>query len=185
MPIGLSGDAPAGQCTWPTDLGINIFLVSSACHPCIVDCRSSCAGHPCRRFTPKNTDRHLYWSIRSVPTGFARIYLTPLSVCPADYPFLLTARDTIASVPLTATAVEVDKIIARSVDELRFLWRKARESFKATVIQQTFLNFTEPIFGSYDRLVPGAPAQVIARLNDRLSEAAAQDAYASRCRPRR
>jgi FkbH-like protein len=90
--------------------------------------------------------------------------------------FSLTARDTIASVPLTATAAEVDKIIARYVDELRFLWRKAHESFKATVIQQTFLNITVPIFGSYDRFIPGAPAQVIARLNDRLSEAAAQDA---------
>jgi predicted enzyme involved in methoxymalonyl-ACP biosynthesis len=31
------------------------------------------------------------------------------------------------------------------------------------------------LFGSYDRLVPGAPTRVIARLNDRLCEAAAQD----------
>ena len=90
--------------------------------------------------------------------------------------FSLTARDTIASVPLTATAAEVDETIARSVDELRLLWRKARETFKATIIQQTFLDITEPIFGSHDRLVPGAPARVIAKLNDRLSEAAAQDA---------
>jgi FkbH-like protein len=89
--------------------------------------------------------------------------------------FSLTARDTIASVPLTATAAEVDEIVARTVDELRLLWSKARETFKATVIQQTFLDITEPIFGNHDRLVPGAPARVIAKLNDRLSEAAAQD----------
>jgi FkbH-like protein len=44
------------------------------------------------------------------------------------------------------------------------------------VIQQTFLNVADPLFGSYDRLVSGSPAQLIARLNDRLSEAAAQDA---------
>jgi FkbH-like protein len=89
--------------------------------------------------------------------------------------FSLTARDTISSVPLTATAVEVDKMIAQTVEELRTLWRKAREIFKATIIQQTFLDFSESIFGNYDRLVPGAPAQVIAKLNDKLSEAALID----------
>jgi FkbH-like protein len=34
---------------------------------------------------------------------------------------------------------------------------------------------TEPLFGSYDRLVPGAPARLVARLNEMLAEAAAQD----------
>ena len=89
--------------------------------------------------------------------------------------FSITARDTIAGVPLTATTAEVDETIARSIEELRLLWRKARENFNATIIQQTFLDITEPIFGSYDRLVPGAPAQVITQLNDQLSKAAAQD----------
>jgi FkbH-like protein len=87
----------------------------------------------------------------------------------------ISARGTIAGVPLTATTDEVDETIGRSVDELRLLWRKARETFHATIIQQTFLDITDPVFGSYDRLVPGTPAQVITRLNDRLSNAAAQD----------
>jgi FkbH-like protein len=87
----------------------------------------------------------------------------------------LTAHHAIAGVSLTATAAEVDAVIGGWIDELRTLWRKARESLKATVIQQTFLNFANPLFGSYDRLVPGAPAQLIARLNDRLLEAAAKD----------
>ena len=90
--------------------------------------------------------------------------------------FSLTARDTIASVPVAATAEEVNETIAQSVNAIRLLWNKAREIFKANIIQQTFLDITEPIFGNYDRLVPGAPAQVIAKLNDQLSEAAAQDA---------
>ena len=34
---------------------------------------------------------------------------------------------------------------------------------------------SEPLFGGYDRMVPGAPAAVVARLNDRLAEAAAED----------
>ena len=87
----------------------------------------------------------------------------------------LTAREAIASVPLTATAAEADAAIARSIDELRMLWRKARETYEATVIQQTFLNIADPLFGSYDRLVAGAPAQLIDRLNQRLVQAAAED----------
>src|SRR5712692_8880519 len=87
----------------------------------------------------------------------------------------LTAREAIAAVPVTATAAEADAAIDRSIDELRMLWRTARETLHATVIQQTFLNIADPLFGSYDRLVAGAPAQLIAHLNERLSEAAAED----------
>jgi FkbH-like protein len=89
--------------------------------------------------------------------------------------FSISARDTIAGVPLTATVDEVGETIVRSIDELRLLWRKAREAFNATIIQQTFLDITEPVFGSYDRLVPGAPARVVKQLNDQLLRAAAQD----------
>ena len=89
--------------------------------------------------------------------------------------FSISAKDTIAGVPLTATIDEVNETIVRSVDELRLLWRKARATFNATIIQQTFLDITEPVFGSYDCLVPGAPARVVKRLNDQLLKAAAQD----------
>jgi FkbH-like protein len=89
--------------------------------------------------------------------------------------FSLTARETIATVPLTATATDVNEIIARFIDELRLLWQKARENYNATIIQQNFIDITEPLFGSYDRFVPAAPARVLARLNDRLYDAAAQD----------
>jgi FkbH-like protein len=89
--------------------------------------------------------------------------------------FSLTAREAIADVPLTATVSDVDETITRRIGDLRSLWQKAREIFNATIIQQTFIDVTEPLFGSYDRFVPGAPAQLVARLNDRLFEAAAQD----------
>jgi FkbH-like protein len=89
--------------------------------------------------------------------------------------FSITASDIIAAMPLTATTAEVDETIARSIQGLRLLWQKAREKFNATIIQQTFLDITEPIFGSYDRLVTGAPAQVIRQLNDQISKAAAKD----------
>jgi len=89
--------------------------------------------------------------------------------------FSLTAREAIAGVPLTATVAEVDETIVRLIGELQSFWRKAREISNAVIIQQTFLDVTEPLFGSYDRVVPGAPARIVARLNDQLCEAAAQD----------
>src|SRR5208283_4492175 len=89
--------------------------------------------------------------------------------------FSLTAREAIAGVPLKAAVAEVDETIAKLIGELRSFWRKAREICNAVIIQQTFIDITEPLFGSYDRVVPGAPARVVARLNDRLCEAAAQD----------
>lgn len=89
--------------------------------------------------------------------------------------FSLNAREAIAGVALTATSAEVDEAIAGFIDELRTLWRKAREICGGVIIQQTFVDVTEPLFGSYDRLVPAAPARMVARLNDHLCEAAAQD----------
>jgi FkbH-like protein len=89
--------------------------------------------------------------------------------------FSISARPTINELPLTATTSDVDETIVRSIEELRLLWRKAREAFNASIIQQTFLNIAEPIFGNYDRLVPAAPAQVIIQLNDRLVKAAASE----------
>ena len=58
---------------------------------------------------------------------------------------------------------------------MRSLWRKAREIGGAAVIQQTFIDVSEPLFGGYDRMVPGAPATVVARLNDQVCDAAARD----------
>src|SRR3984957_1924637 len=89
--------------------------------------------------------------------------------------FSLSAREAIAGVALIAGAAEVDGAIGRFVSELRSLWRKAREIGGAAVIQQTFIDVSEPLFGGYDRMVPGAPATIIARLNSQMCEAAASD----------
>ncbi len=98
-----------------------------------------------------------------------------LEFAPQAVLFSLTAREVVASIPVAAKSAEVDDAIGKFVAELRSLWRKAREIGDATIVQQTFVNITEPLFGSYDRLVPAAPARIVARLNDRLCEAAAQD----------
>jgi FkbH-like protein len=87
----------------------------------------------------------------------------------------LSARQAIAGVPIAATAEEVEEVLARAIEELRELWRHARGTFNATVIQQSYLDVSEPLFGSYDRFVPAAPTRLIARLNDLLPRAAAQE----------
>jgi FkbH-like protein len=92
--------------------------------------------------------------------------------------FSIAAREAIASIPVTAAAPEVDRLLDRTVEELRSLWREAREKLKATVIQQTFLNTAKSLFGSYERMVAGAPLQSIHRLNERLAHAAAADGVA-------
>lgn len=92
--------------------------------------------------------------------------------------FTLAAREALAAVPLTATPAEADTAVGRYVEELRLLWRKARESFGAGVLQQTFLNSADPVFGSYDRIAAGAPVRVLSRLNERLAAAAATDGVA-------
>jgi FkbH-like protein len=89
--------------------------------------------------------------------------------------FSLTAREFIAKIPITASASEAEDTIAQSVDELRQLWRTAQEKFKATIVQQTFLDVTQPLFGSYDRLVPGSPSRAIGRLNNQIAETATGD----------
>jgi FkbH-like protein len=87
----------------------------------------------------------------------------------------ISAREALGAVTLTTTAAEVKQTIARFIGELRALWRKARANSSTAIIQQTFIDVTEPLFGSYDRFVPGAPAQVVARLNEQLCEVAAED----------
>jgi FkbH-like protein len=87
----------------------------------------------------------------------------------------LGARQVVSGVPIDATMDEADEALARAVEELRGLWRHARSVFKASVIQQTYLDVSEPLFGSYDRLVPAAPSRLIARLNDLTAHAAVQE----------
>ncbi len=89
--------------------------------------------------------------------------------------FAVAARGTIAALQLGASPEEAEKAVTQSVEDLRALWRKARDTLKAGVIQQTYLNTADPVFGNYDRVVPAAPTRLVARLNDRLAEAATEE----------
>ncbi len=85
----------------------------------------------------------------------------------------LTAREIIAPIALDATGVEAERALQKGVEDLQGLWSRARETYGATVIQQTFLDTSAPLFGSFERRVPGAPARLVRRLNELVIEAAA------------
>jgi FkbH-like protein len=90
----------------------------------------------------------------------------------------ISAREAIAAVPIGATRAEADDALNRTIREMRELWSEARKRLHATVIQQTFLNVSENLFGSHDRMVWGSPSRLIDRLNELLLEAARSDAVA-------
>jgi len=76
---------------------------------------------------------------------------------------------------LHAGQAEVDAAVAERVDELRLLWRRARERYAAQVVQQTLVPVAPPLFGSYEALVPASPRAVIERLNAAIRGAARED----------
>jgi FkbH-like protein len=86
----------------------------------------------------------------------------------------LTARDIIAPIALGSTSEEAEHALQRGVEDLQQLWSRARETFGATVIQQTFLDTSVPLFGSFERRVPGSPARLVRRLNELVIDAAAR-----------
>ena len=141
---------------------------------------SSTVDHLVPAITVAGVRRRLLLDVQVAPYGqYRQALLDPASALYEARPHFillsLTARELITALPVTATSDEVEAAVRRAVDELRALWRTARESLGAVVIQQTFLNVAEPLFGSYDRLVAAAPDQLIRRLNDRLAEAAVTD----------
>lgn len=87
----------------------------------------------------------------------------------------LDARDAPLQLAFEATQEEVDAAVGERVEELRLLWRRARERFSAQVVQQTIVPADPPVFGSFEALVPAAPFAVIDRLNAAIRSAAQDD----------
>jgi FkbH-like protein len=87
----------------------------------------------------------------------------------------LDSHDARLDVPLDASDGNVEAAVEARVEELRGLWRIARQGLGAQVIQQTVVPAEPPLFGSFEGLVPGAPATAIERLNAAVRRAARQD----------
>lgn len=89
--------------------------------------------------------------------------------------FAFDLKDMPISLPFTATQSDVLQAVTRRVEEIRALWSKAAKSFGATIIQQTFLNLDEPVFGSFERLVPASRLAIFLQLQAAIADAARQE----------
>jgi len=83
----------------------------------------------------------------------------------------LAAAHVLPAMDATVEQSQVDALLGGVIEDLHALWQRARDLGTA-VVQQTFLNGEEPLFGSFDRLVPASPWQRIERLNALLGHAA-------------
>ena len=86
----------------------------------------------------------------------------------------LSARDFIKTLPLNASAERAAAHVQSVVQDLSALWKRGRD-LGALVIQQSFLDVTEPLFGGLDAIAPGAPSRLIAQINMTLADAASAD----------
>ena len=124
--------------------------------------------------------RRLALSVHVAPYGMYRQALLMddpalTSFAPQLIVLALDVRDAPLQLPLEASPGDVDAAVTERVDELRLLWRRARERFAAQVVQQTLVPADPAIFGSFEALVPAAPYAVIDRLNAAIRSAARED----------
>jgi FkbH-like protein len=87
----------------------------------------------------------------------------------------LDARDAVPELPPSATAEDAARAVDARVAELRTLWRRARESFGARVLQQTVIAADPPVFGDYEGLVPASPGAMADALNVALRATAREE----------
>lgn len=84
----------------------------------------------------------------------------------------LGAADFFGAVPVTASPAVAAQAVEAAKREIVDLWRLI-SAMGAIPIQQSFLDTTPRLFGSFDAIAHGAPRRLIARLNDELADAAA------------
>ncbi|MFL9812669.1 HAD-IIIC family phosphatase [Stutzerimonas sp. VN223-3] len=124
--------------------------------------------------------RRLALSVHVAPYGMYRQALLMddaelVSFAPQLIVLALDSRDAPLQLPLEASQEEVDAAVTERVNELRLLWRRARERYAARIVQQTIVPADPPIFGSFEALVPASPYALIDRLNAAIRTAARED----------
>ncbi len=124
--------------------------------------------------------RRLALSVHVAPYGMYRQALLMddaqlAAFAPQLVVLALDARDAPLQLAFEVSQEEVDAAVGERVEELRLLWRRARERFSAQVVQQTIVPADPPVFGSFEGLVPAAPFAVIDRLNAAIRSAAQDD----------
>jgi FkbH-like protein len=85
-----------------------------------------------------------------------------------------SADELLPAASLSAGRAEAEAAVTRTVTELAGLWRILRGRLRAAVIQQVPLP-PLPLFGHHERLVPGSPGALAARLGVALADVAAEE----------
>ena len=124
--------------------------------------------------------RRLEISVQVAPYGLYRQVLLGddaelASFAPQFILLALDSHETALGLPLDASENAVAEAIDQRVEELRHLWRRAKERFTAQVIQQTLIPAAGSVFGSYDGMVPASPAAISDQFNARLRSAAKEE----------
>ena len=88
--------------------------------------------------------------------------------------FALDARHLVAGADATLDAAQAAAEVDAVAGQLTGLWTRARTAFGCQVIQQTVLPVFPPLLGLNEHRLPGAPAAMAARLNERLRMLAAE-----------
>lgn len=86
--------------------------------------------------------------------------------------FALGARSLVAGLELDASEARLAQVVDAAIADLSEYWHVARRELDAEIVQQTVMDLSEPLFGSYDRLVPGSGVRAVAELNARLAASA-------------
>ena len=87
----------------------------------------------------------------------------------------LDSRDLAFDLPLDASEDDVATAVDERLEQLRRLWRRAKEHLGAQVVQQTLIPTDPSLFGCYDALVPASPNSLTERLNTAMRAAARED----------
>ncbi len=122
--------------------------------------------------------RHRMWTQLYVPAyGQAmRESLDPASGLYAFAPnvvlFAFDAPYLIGDDTAGLSAAQADARVERIVGDLRALWRRVRERTDAQLIQQTLMPTLLPLMGENEARLPGAPLNLLRRVNAALRDAA-------------
>lgn len=87
----------------------------------------------------------------------------------------LDARHLLGSISNGIGTDGASDLVAKLVDDLRALWRRAKERFGCSVIQQTALPVFPTLLGNNEHHLPTAPRRLVENFNQRLREAADEE----------
>jgi len=82
--------------------------------------------------------------------------------------FAFDARHLLAGYHVGEPAQASEARVAAVIDRIVGLWRSARSKFGCDIIQQTILPIYARLFGENENRLPGAPAALVARLNEQI-----------------